>query len=238
MKNKTLEPIGSIQIGGIEFEYYGDIYEPLFLAKQVATLLNERDGSTVARKVRESEKHKEKVVIKGKYEQVQNYTLLTETGLFLSIQNSNKLDSNKKREIIKELKEQGLFKKLIVDSRKEVEFVSQLEQALQPFGVSGKCQYNVNGYRIDYYIPSMNVAIEYDENDHNGYAYEKQELRQQIIEEQLGCKFIRVSDSKPHAYNVGLVIKELFCAWYLDNCTREEVKIIGRIEMTKELYNM
>lgn len=96
MENKTLEPIGSIQIGGIEFEYYGDIYEPLFLAKDVATLLNERDGSTVARKVHESEKHKEKVVIKGKYEQVQNCILLTETGLFLSIQNSNKLDSNKK----------------------------------------------------------------------------------------------------------------------------------------------
>lgn len=65
MKNKTLEPIGSIQIGGIEFEYYGDIYEPPFLAKQVATLLNERGGSTAARKVHESEKLSRKMCVAG-----------------------------------------------------------------------------------------------------------------------------------------------------------------------------
>lgn len=65
MKNKTLEPIGSIQIGGIEFEYYGDIYEPPFLAKQVATLLNERDGSTVVRKVHDTEKLSRKMCVIG-----------------------------------------------------------------------------------------------------------------------------------------------------------------------------
>lgn len=98
----------------------------------------------------------------------------------------------------------------IVDNRKEIEFLDQLEQTLKPFGIKGKTQYVVGKYRIDYYIENMNVAIEYDENDHKGYSYEKHELRQQKIEEQLGCKFIRVSDCKTHAYNVGVVIKELF----------------------------
>lgn len=113
---------------------------------------------------------------------------------------------------IEHLQSIGMYSNTIevVDNRKEIEFLTQLEQTLEPFGIKGESQYSIDKYRIDYYIKDMNVAIEYDENDHKGYSYEKQELRQQLIEKQLGCKFIRVSDSKSHAYNVGIVIKELF----------------------------
>lgn len=94
--------------------------------------------------------------------------------------------------------------------RQEIEFVNQLENALIPFGVKGKKQYQILNYRIDYYIPDLNVAIEYDENEHNGYTYDKHGGRQLEIENKLGCKFIRVSDNNTHSYNIGLVIKELF----------------------------
>lgn len=98
----------------------------------------------------------------------------------------------------------------IVDHRKEIEFLHQLKQALIPFNICGSEQYKVGKYRIDYYIESMNVAIEYDENNHKHYTYEQQELRQKLIEEELDCRFIRVTDLNSHAYNIGLVIKELF----------------------------
>lgn len=62
-------------------------------------------------------------------------------------------------------------------------------------------------YRIDYYIPSLNIAIEYDENNHKNYTYEQHELRQKLIERELGCKFIRVNDSNSDEYNIGQVIK-------------------------------
>lgn len=96
--------------------------------------------------------------------------------------------------------------------RKEIEFLDELEDALIPFNIKGIRQYSVidNKYRIDYYIPSINVAIEYDENNHRDYSYEKHEGRQKEIEDQLKCKFIRISDDNTNSYNIGFVIKNIF----------------------------
>ena len=51
--------------------------------------------------------------------------------------------------------------------RQEIEFINQLEKALKSFNIQGEKQFKVLSYRIDYYIPSLNIAIEYDENDHS-----------------------------------------------------------------------
>ena len=92
--------------------------------------------------------------------------------------------------------------------RKENEFVHELEQFLKALNINdGIKQYKILNYRIDYYIPSLKIAIEYDENDHSGYSYEAQELRQKIIERELKCKFIRLSDKKTNAFNLGLVVQ-------------------------------
>ena len=94
--------------------------------------------------------------------------------------------------------------------RQEIEFINQGEKALKSFNIQGEKQFKVLSYRIDYYIPSLNIAIEYDENDHSNYSYETHEGRQQEIERELGCRFIRVSDKNSDAYNIGLVIKNIF----------------------------
>ncbi len=97
-------------------------------------------------------------------------------------------------------------------NRKEIEFLDDLEDALSPFNIKGIRQYSVMGnkYRIDYYIPNLNIAIEYDENEHKNYSYEKHEGRQREIEDQLKCKFIRVNDNNTNSYNIGFVIKNIF----------------------------
>ena len=94
--------------------------------------------------------------------------------------------------------------------KKEIRFLDILEEALKPFDIKGVRQYTVLKYRIDYYIPSLNIAIEYDENNHKYYSYEEHQGRQKEIEEKIGCRFIRVSDEETHFYNVGYVIKEMF----------------------------
>ena len=102
-------------------------------------------------------------------------------------------------------------KELIVFTQnKEIRFLDMLEESLKPFGITGVRQYNVLGKRIDFYIPNLNIAIEYDENGHDHYSYEKHEGRQKEIENKLGCRFIRVSDRNSHSFNVGQVIKEMF----------------------------
>ena len=98
----------------------------------------------------------------------------------------------------------------VVGETKEDGFVSKLEKALTPFGVKGIKQYSVLGYRIDYYIENLNIAIEYDENGHDHYDYKSHELRQKLIEEKIGCRFIRVTDKESHEYNIGYVIKNIF----------------------------
>lgn len=99
--------------------------------------------------------------------------------------------------------------------RKEILFFDALKESLKPFDIHGVNQYSVinkdgTRYRIDYYIPSLNIAIEYDENNHQNYTYEKHEGRQKEIEDILGCRFIRVNDNKSNEYNIGLVIKQIF----------------------------
>ena len=61
----------------------------------------------------------------------------------------------------------------------------------------------------DYYIPNLNIAIEYDENDHKNYTYEQQEGRQKKIEKELGCRFIRISDKNTDEFNIDFIISNL-----------------------------
>lgn len=99
---------------------------------------------------------------------------------------------------------------VILYNREEIDFINMLEDALKPFELKGIKQYKVKSYRIDYYIESANIAIEYDEADHINYSYEKHEGRQREIEKELGCRFIRISNNDNNAYNIGKVIKEIF----------------------------
>lgn len=115
-----------------------------------------------------------------------------------------------KKSFRKWLIKEGIINEICVElSRKEIEFLTALEEALIPFRINGVRQYSILNYRIDYYIPSLNIAIEYDENCHKNYSYENQELRQKKIEDKLECKFIRVSDKNSDAYNIGFVINEI-----------------------------
>lgn len=97
----------------------------------------------------------------------------------------------------------------IIPIREEDHFVSLLEDTLKLFNISGIRQYSVLNYRIDYYIPELNIAIEYDENNHSNYTYEQHEGRQKKIEKELGCRFIRVSDKVSIGEAIGVVLKEI-----------------------------
>lgn len=108
------------------------------------------------------------------------------------------------------LKQEIGLNKVNLNNRKEIIFLNQLEETLKPFNIKGIRQYQILNYRIDFYIPTLNIAIEYDENNHQYYTYNQQEGRQKEIEEKLKCKFIRVTDFYSNEYNIGYVIKNIF----------------------------
>lgn len=84
-----------------------------------------------------------------------------------------------------------------------------LQTIMQVFhGENMKCQYYVNGYRLDLYFIEYRLAIECDESHHdcrNIYDIE----RQGIIEKELNCTFIRY---KPHEnnFNINIVLNKIF----------------------------
>ena len=125
--------------------------------------------------------------------------------MILKIVNESKMSIEDKKEYL------DFFEvDYVVGETKEDGFIDGLERALAPFGIKGIKQYSILGYKIDYYIESLNIAIEYDENGHEYYSHERHELRQELIEDELECKFIRVTDKESHEYNIGYVIKNIF----------------------------
>ena len=133
-------------------------------------------------------------------------TIINERGV-LSLLQRSRLSNIQKLELIKSL---NLTEKIVLTSPKEIEFIDQLEETLKPFNLIGVRQYKISSYKLDYYIPSLNLAIEYDENAHQSYSYETHEGRQKEIEAILKCRFIRVTDNNTDNFNIGLVLKEMF----------------------------
>ena len=56
-------------------------------------------------------------------------------------------------------------------------------------------QYSVDNFRIDFYIPELNLAVEIDEAAHERQIKEDK-VRQSYIEKKLGCKFLRVKENR------------------------------------------
>ncbi len=188
------------------FELNGQV---LFNPKHVAKILDIKNVNDNLRKMNEHQviKVKNSDVNELSFRKINNAgeNFLTENGVLALVNNSRNCSQEKKEKLIHFLFPQKDI--IVINDVKEINFLDMLEDFLLVFGITGIRQYKVLNYRIDYYIPSLKIAIEYDENDHSGYSYESQELRQKIIEKELKCKFIRLSDKEENAFNLGLAVK-------------------------------
>lgn len=123
---------------------------------------------------------------KNHYITVENYQLLLSNGSAGT--NHSELidyltDQTEKIVVVKELK------------RKEFDFGEQLKGLLQGLHIV-QSQYKVLNYRIDFYIPSLNLAIEYDELHHETPRNKSEDIFRQVqIEKLINCHFIRVKEN-------------------------------------------
>lgn len=103
---------------------------------------------------------------------------------------------------------------VIVSSRSEISFGEILIKTLKLLNIKVETQKTMkeNNYRIDFYLPEFNLAIEYDEEYHR-YQQEEDKQREEEIKEVLGCKFIRLDYKQDDNYNIGLVLKEIMGRW-------------------------
>lgn len=95
--------------------------------------------------------------------------------------------------------------------RQEIEFYNVLKRQLDVFDIAVISQYRVSKYKIDFYIPEYNLAIEYDERHHNNYkAIKRDAQRQDDIVYILKCKFLRLDYRNTHEENSAIVLKHIF----------------------------
>ena len=96
--------------------------------------------------------------------------------------------------------------------RKEIEIVGFLQDILTQMMIPFEFQKRVANYRIDLYLPSQKLAIEIDENNHADRDPSYEQEREECVQEELGCKFLRInpdaSDFKLSSC-VGRIMREI-----------------------------
>lgn len=184
-----------------------------FLAADVAKIFGYRNSNcAIQTKVNKEDKIIRYVETNGGK---QKMVTINEHGLCSFVALSEKVDSEFKRSFLEWLSfeevldDDYLDKFYMTKTRAEIEFIDALNSVLEKFNITGIKQYRCKNFNIDYYIPKLNVAIEYDENNHKYYDNSYDYKRQKKIEEILKCRFIRVPESNPVYENVGIVLHDI-----------------------------
>ena len=206
---KVFENVEFGKIKVIELNY--DIW---FVAKDISEILEYSETSKMLRRLDDDEMLKIEPPFKGYPINVmaRKITLINEKGLIKSITNSHNCSDYLKVGLIEWLCSLNLINNnaIILYSKKEKNFEYLLKDVLTPLNYKILKQKQVfdSMYRIDYYINELKIAIEYDEQ-HHSYRKIQDLTRQQKIEKELGCTFVRCNYKHTDAYNIGMVVKEI-----------------------------
>lgn len=139
------------------------------------------------------------------------YYLLTKQGCEMIVDRMRN-SSVKKQIFIKFINEKfnEKIRTIVINSRFEESFMDNLEKALKVNGLDLERQKQVLTYRLDGYIPKLNIAIEYDEASHFTMSNKNKDIRRQKeVERELSCVFVRCNYQKNNHYNIGLVFKKI-----------------------------
>ena len=118
----------------------------------------------------------------------------------------------------------NFFKKLgfiihDVINTKEQTVISAIKDALE--GESMQTQYSVLGYRIDLYFHEYKLAIEVDELGHNDRNINDEIQRQQALEGELNCVFIRIN---PDAIDLNIFKEITKIHTHINQLTKQKTK--------------
>lgn len=175
--------------------------QPYFVGKDVAELLGyQRPDNAIRIHVEEEDKLMHQIKTSG---QSRRMVLFNKKGLSSLITKSKLLTKYQKHDLYKAF---DIEKALT--SRKEIEFLQLLEDVITPIGLTLRRQHDVNGYKLDGYIPEIELAIEYDETHHKRQVG-MDKKREQDIKDAIECSFVRVSEDEKESVNVGYVIKAI-----------------------------
>ena len=119
--------------------------------------------------------------------------------------------SKNKIRFINWLKENNFvqYDEVFASKTSEEIFMNNLEKIFSYMNLSIERQKIDNNYRLDGYIPEIDVVIEYDENGHAHYNSEKEYEREMYIKNKYS-HIVRVNDFSDVLDNVGIVVNKIF----------------------------
>lgn len=151
----------------------------------------------------------------GKYSS--SHTLISESGLIKIIASSNKIIDKEKM-----YDELGIKipKYVILKTKKEINFGLILKEFCHELKIKLIHQYSVNRYRVDFYLPDLNLGIEFDENYHNNDIQRVFDSdRENKIIENSKINIIRISENY---YSIGKLFS-IITKLYIKNLTNEKI---------------
>lgn len=157
---KELQIINQQEVLGKVFKVYGDVENPLFLAKDVAEWIEERDGYTVSRKVDDDEKVLHTICVAG---QNREMTFLTEEGLYEVLMQSRKpIAKPFKKKVKKILKQMRLTGGAVLDEEKFIRqyFPSFSDDVKQAMVLDLKHQNELYRQQLEEQQPKVRIADE------------------------------------------------------------------------------
>ena len=194
-------------------EIFGDIRvlkldnENWFVGKDVAIALGYKNISDALKKhVDEEDKGVHNIPTnRGK----QTVTIIKEKGVIRLIQKSKVKALDYKTDFSNWLISNNLISdSIILETRKEIEFLSTLEKILKPMNYSLQQQLVDGAYKLDGYISELDLVIEYDENGHKHYDQAKERIREDYIRNKYK-HLIRVTDKTDLHTNIGIVMNKI-----------------------------
>lgn len=126
--------------------------------------------------------------------------------------------------------------------RSESVYLDYLYSLISGF-VSVERQYNVLGYRIDLYLPELNIAVEFDEAFHNRNSKPILDKKREIeIINKIGCTFFRINDDKNSKSNIEKLANDIIgkCTgvYHVESCFVSDIglKELSSIVTDFKLY--
>ena len=86
--------------------------------------------------------------------------------------------------------------------------MDSIVRVLKPIGYTLETQKIDTNYRLDGYIPELDLVIEYDENNHSHYDSNKEQIRENYIKNNYN-HLIRLTDEDDLMTNIGKVMNKI-----------------------------
>ena len=91
----------------------------------------------------------------------------------------------------------------------ELYFKESLFEAFKSLNIEVIHQFQIDIYRVDFYIPEYNMVIEYDEDYHRNTYYQDR-IRENKIKEKINCSFIRCNAKDKDVKNIMKILNHIF----------------------------